>query len=485
MDKLFAVLIVGTLLSPALSLAAPKQDLPVIGDTNSALISLEMERELGQEFLRSLRGQTPTVSDPLLKDYMEFLIYNLASHSQLQDRRLELVIIDSAELNAFAAPGGIVGVNLGLFLNADTENEISAILAHDLAHLSQRHFARQADAGRRSALTTMAGLLASVILIATAGSDAGLAVMTASQAIAQQSVLRHSRAREAEADRVGILTLVAAGKDPRAMANMFEQLARRNRYLGNHMPEFLLTHPVTHTRIADSYDQSHQYPVKTFDQILDYQLMKARVMVMQEESPEDSVKRMQQDDTKARHMQKLARQYGLVLALTRVDRTQEATSFLQPLLAEFPGKIAFILAQTEIDFAAQRHEQAIVVLEEHLKINPNNFPLSMQYAQALLKLERPAQAEQVLEKLTATRPTDPDLWYLLAETYGLAGNITGVHQARAEFFLLTGRLDQAAKQLRFALPLAADNFQITARINQRLLDIGKLLRDRRKMANGS
>ncbi len=133
MNRLSVILIVGTLLAPVSLLAAPPQELPVIGDTTSGLISLDMERELGQAFLRSLRSQAPTVSDALLKDYLEFLIYRLAYHSQLQDRRLDLVVIDSPQLNAFAAPGGIIGINLGLFIHAETENEFSAILAHELA----------------------------------------------------------------------------------------------------------------------------------------------------------------------------------------------------------------------------------------------------------------------------------------------------------------------------------------------------------------
>lgn len=474
MRKFAAILIFGTLLTPASLLAATGHDLPVIGDITSAVISLDMEREMGQEFLRSLRSQVPTVSDPLLQEYLELLIYHLASHSQLQDRRLDLVLIDSPQLNAFAAPGGIVGVNLGLFLYADTENEISAIISHELAHLSQRHFARQVDASRRNTLVNLAGLLATVILIATTGGDAGLAAITTSQALSQQSMLRHSRAREAEADRVGILTLVEADKDPRAMAYMFEHLLRINRYAGERVPEFLLTHPVTQARIADSYNQASQYPVKTFDRSLDFQLMKTRVTVFQEENSANSIKRLQQRLATAEHIQKIAVQYGLVLAFTEAERLQEASSYLQPLLAEMPGKIAFILAQTEIDFAAESYLEAISLLEKHLKINPDNYPLTMQYALALLKTNRADQAEHFLEKLTASRPGDADLWYLLAETYGLANNIPGVHQARAEFFMLNGNLDQAVKQLGFALPLVADNFQITARINQRLLDIHKL-----------
>jgi len=474
MYKFIALLIVGIILSPVSLLAAPNQDLPVIGDTTSGIISLDMERELGQEFLRSLRSQAPTVSDPLLQDYLEFLIYHLASHSQLEDRRLDMVVIDSPQLNAFAAPGGIVGVNLGLFIYAETENEISAILAHELAHLSQRHFARQIDVNRRSTLVNLAGLLASVILIATTGGDAGLAAITTSQALAQQSALRHSRGREAEADRVGIYTLAEAGKDPRAMAYMFEQLVRINRYAGERIPEFLLTHPVTQSRIADSYNQTSHYPVKIFEQNLDYQLMKARVMVWVEDDPAISIARLQQFLDTAEHIQKVAAQYGLVLALTHANRPQQATSYLRPLLTEFPGKITFILAQTEIDFTAQNYKQAVALLEEHLKLNPDNYPLTMQYAEALLQIDRADRAEDLLEKLAATRPTDADLWYLLAETYGLANNIPGVHQARAEFFMLNGNLDQAVKQLGFALPLVADNFQLTERIKQRLLDIHDL-----------
>ena len=336
------------------------------------------------------------------------------------------------------------------------------------------HFARQVDANRRNTLVNLAGLLASIILIATTGGDAGLAAITTSQALVQQSSLRHSRAREAEADRLGIRTLANAGKDPRAMAHMFEHLARINRYAGERVPEFLLTHPVSQSRVADSYNQASHYPDKTFDQSLDYQLMKTRVMVQEEENPENSVKRMQQFLKTAEDIQKTARQYGLVLALTRANRLQEATSYLLPLLAEYPGKIAFVLARTDINVAAENYLAAIALLKEHLKLNPDNYPLTMQYAEVLLKLNRPLEAEELLERLTATRPGDVELWYLLAETYGLANNIPGVHQARAEFFVLVGNLDQAVEQLGFALPLVADNFQITARITERLQEIHKL-----------
>ena len=257
------------------------QDLPTLGDSTSGIISLEQERALGQRFLRSIRAQAPTLDDPILQDYLEHLIYQLASHSQLADRRLDLVLIRNPTLNAFAAPGGIIGVHHGLFFYGETEHEMSAILSHEIAHLSQRHFARKLAESKKSSALNIAGLLAGIVLAATAGSDAGLAAMTGTQAYGQNQFLKYSREREAEADRIGIYTLADAGMDPRAMAYMFERLQRASRYsTGNRIPEFLRTHPVTNDRIADSYNQTRNYPSETYPIRLDYQLMRARARAL-------------------------------------------------------------------------------------------------------------------------------------------------------------------------------------------------------------
>jgi len=467
----FCCLIVVSLIYPSVLTGAQNQDLPILGDATSGIISLEQERKLGQDFLRALRAQAPTISDPLLKDYLEYLIYRLAEHSQLQDRRLDLVILDSRQLNAFAVPGGVVGVNLGLFLYAETQSEFSAILAHELAHISQRHFARGVENARRNTLPNLAGLLASIIIMATTGGDAGIAALTATQAAAQHKALKYSRSREAEADRIGILTLADAGMDPRAMAYMFERLSDLNRFAGQRMPEFLLTHPVTQSRISDAYNQTRQYEDLEFASDLDYQLMRVRILMSDESSPEVSVKRMRDGLKTDDPIIRMAYQYGLTLALSRTVRIDEAMEQLRPLISEYPEKISFILAQAEIEMSAQRYENAIDLLQAKLKISPDNFPMSMQYADALLKAKEVDEAQQVLERQVALRPTDSDVWYLLAETYGLANNIAGVHQARAEYFMLNGNLDQAVKHLNYALPLVEDNFQMSARIRQRLQDI--------------
>ena len=139
-------------------------NLPNLGDASSGIVSLPQEHNLGQRFLRSVRSQVISMDDPLLVDYLEHLIYRLSSFSEVEDHRLYIILIKNPLINAFAAPGGVIGVNHGLFLNAESHHEMSAILAHELAHLSQRHFARGIESGKKSGVITIAGLLAGAIL---------------------------------------------------------------------------------------------------------------------------------------------------------------------------------------------------------------------------------------------------------------------------------------------------------------------------------
>ena len=451
--------------------AANNQNLPSVGDHTSGIISLAKEHEIGQGFLRSIRAQAPLVTDPVLQEYLELLIYRLASNSQLQDRRLDLVLINNKSLNAFAAPGGIVGINLGLFLYGETESEISAILSHELAHLSQRHFARGAEAGKKSSAVTIAGLLAGLVLMATTGSEAGLIAITASNSLAQNNILRYSRGRETEADRIGIETLIEAEMNPRAMAHMFERLSHASRFSGRNIPEFLLTHPVTKNRIADSYTQTERLPHKSFENNIDFQLMRAKVQVMTASATTDIVARMQDNLNTSNKIKASAARYGLALAQAKKGQLDNSMRNIVSLRQDHPNKIVFVVAEAELHIQAQRHDMAIAVIKDALVLTPNNYPLSMTYAEAAIKARKASEAVRVLTDVTTSRPNDHDAWYLLAEAHGLNGDTVGIHQARAEYFVLVGNYDQAIKQLGFAYPLVKDNFQQNARIQQRIEEI--------------
>ena len=241
---------------------AEELKLPNLGENSTSLFSPEQEYQLGRAWLRMFRSQVPTLDDPLIHDYLENLLYNLATHSELQDRRIELVVVENPVLNAFAVPGGVVGVHTGLMLYAQSEDELATVLAHEIAHLSQRHFSRGVEQQKKQQPLSLAGMLAGLVLIATTGSSAGMAALSASQAAAIESQLRFSRANEQEADRIGMQTMAEAGMDPHAAPAMFERMLTATRYSsGNRVPEFLRTHPVTTNRIAETRARAAEYEV--------------------------------------------------------------------------------------------------------------------------------------------------------------------------------------------------------------------------------
>ena len=453
---------------------AQELKLPNLGEASTSMFSSEFEYQLGQAWLRMFRSQVSTVDDPLLFDYLENLIYELVRHSKLDDRRIDLVVVENPTINAFAVPGGVIGVHNGLLLWAQNEDELATVLAHEVAHLSQRHFSRGVEYQKKMQPIALAAMLASFVLMATTGSDIGLASLSATQAAAQDSVLRHSRGNEQEADRVGMQTLADAGMDPYAAPEMFERMMQSSRYAeGDQVPEFLRSHPLSQNRIADTRNRAQQYPRKPRNNDLSYQLMRSRVITELTETPEMAVERFRGELEGTPRSQE-ATIYGLVLALTSAGRPDEASLELDAIWSTNPNRLEYILADTDIDMARNNPGQAAKKLAKQLQITPGNHPLAMSYAKALMKNQQPHIAEEVLVEQSKRRPNDPSLWYLLAEVQGLAGNIPGLHQSRAEYFILNGAMEQAKKQLDYALKLAKDDYLASAKINQRLADLTRM-----------
>lgn len=468
------------LLWPNVSMA--QGALPSLGDRISGTVSLGQEYEMGQQFLSQIRRGAPTIPDALLKTYLENLTYKLASRSELQDHRLSFVIIDSQELNAFAAPGGIIGVNTGLFLNAQTEAEFASVMAHEIAHVSQRHFARGVDDAQAGRVTQMASLLASVLVMATSDAGHGIAAVTAAQGLARDSQLRFSRSNEAEADRIGQNTMFNAGFDPDAMTSLFERLIAINRF-GRRPPEFLLSHPVTESRIADARGRAVRYPSREYSNSLDYQIMRARVVAHYAPNKEDLVIQYQTLlENSNSEFTKDVNRYGLAVAYWENKQFRLANQTLAPLLEKDPNRISYAVTQAEIYTEGNESGRTTQFLDRHLEINPNNHPLTMAYVDALIKSRKYEEAAKLLEEHSQTRSDDHHLWYQLAETWGQAGNISKVHQARAEYFTLVSDFGKAREQLQFALRIEADNGDAPAeeaRLKQKIRDLEDLVRSLR------
>lgn len=454
-----------------------RDDLPVVGDASSRLISPEMERQLGEDFLKQVHAALPTVEDPILKYYVQRQLSSLIQYSELREPVLSTVLIDSKEINAFAAPGGIVGINLGLMLHARDVHEYASVVAHELAHLSQRHFARGIEEQRAQTLPMLAGMIAAIMVAAMGGGDAGIAAVSGVQAANQAHQLRYSRGREQEADRIGLNTLVRADLDPWGMSRMFDRMDRAYRFT-RRPPEFMLTHPLTESRIADAKSQAMDYPRKQYPPSLDYQGMRARARVRYAESPQAAVSLFEEEVQE--QPDNSAARYGLAIALSRAERHDEAIPLVDQIYTTNPHNILFSASLAELLIKARRLDQAISLLERELAANPQNAPLSSLYADALVANGQYVAAEAVLQQQSFVNKADIDVWYDLAEVAGLAGNIIGVHLARAEFFELHGAYQRTIQHLQYARRLAGrGNEPLLARLDQRINDIRNKMREQR------
>jgi predicted Zn-dependent protease len=448
--------------------------LPSLGENSAGLISPSEEYALGQDLIRAYRASLPTSRDPFIEAYLAGLLQRVTASSELQDKRLELIVLDSPALNAFAAPGGIVGVNTGTFLTAQNEHQLASILAHELAHLSQRHYARRLQQQKASSTVGLTALLASILIMAAGNSDVGIAAIPAIQAATIDSSLRFSRDMEIEADRIGMQTLTQAGFDPHAMTGMFEQMLKSTRYRTK-VPEFLLTHPITESRIADSASRAQKHPRKRIEADEEYQMIRARIMLQFETSVARATKRFEEEIDRYQTMSPLMAHYGLVLARTRSGDTEGARAGLPGLKALTGNHLMVAVAEADIAAKEQNWDLAAKILNEALAEQPRNHPLNVRLAEILMEAGRYSECEALLVKHIKRHPSNAYVWYLLAEVHGLAGHILDVHKARAEYFLLMGLYDKAEIQLRNALRLIDEkDFQARARIDQRLLDVRKI-----------
>lgn len=449
-------------------------NLPSLGDHVSGVVSQQQEYELGQAWLKNLRAQVHTLADPELKDYLEKLIFFLASSSDLTDLRLTPLIIKDRTLNAFAAPGGIVGVNVGLFLNAASEAQFAAVLAHELAHLSQRHFARNMEEAKNQRIPTVAAILASILLAATAGGEAGSAALSTTIAGIQSNQLRFSRDFEREADNLGIVTLSRSGLDPNAMPAIFEKMAHATRY-SSRPPEFLLTHPVTESRIASSRARAAQMPPMRQDSTDDvsYQFMRVRALILSSTNLHGLHTQLKKQVGKDKTVVSAAGRYGMAVIDLKLNRTADAAQQLALLQTLFPDNLHLLLLQAQLEAKRGQWQQAVQLIDQQLKLYPDHYALLSLRAAIYTGQKQFTKAISDLTKISRLRPHDPDVWFILAETQGQAGNIARLHQARAEYFFWMGDIEQAIKHLEYAQPLVSKQNATQAKIKQKTIDFRK------------
>ena len=457
-------------ITPAIFAQEKDLNLPNLGDRVSGVISLEQERLLGQSFLEQVYAQAPLINDPIIQEYTELLIYKLSETSQVKDRQFTIVLIDEKSLNAFAAPGGVIGVNGGLFLNAGNEAQLASVLGHELAHLSQRHFARNVLRGRD---TNLASSLVMVSAIALAIISNNPTAFIAGPAALQQQQLRYSRIFEREADRYGFNNLIAAGYDPAGMGQMFENMAKVRKLSGDNPPEFLLTHPVTSSRVSDAFNAADQIDFTGGKKnTINFEFIKGRLKEKYNSlSPQAAVRyfaKAQIDDPTNEN------KYAFIKALQSNGQTEKALEILNEILKKYPKNLILNITKSEILLSGQKIIEARDNIEQVLNISPGNYPASIVKAKILSSKKEFIKAEEVLRDLLITKNRDPNLWMELSEVQRAGKNIVGYHLSRGEYYTLIGDFDNALNQFQFALSLSGNSFQTSETIMTKI----KLARER-------
>ena len=435
-------------------------NLPNLGDRVSGVISLEQERILGQGFLEQVYAQAPLIDDPIIQEYTELLIYKLSETSQVKDRQFTIVLIDEKSLNAFAAPGGVIGVNGGLFLNAGNEAQLASVLGHELAHLSQRHFARNVLRGRDTNLASSLVMVSAIALAIIANNPT--AFITGPAALQQQQ-LRYSRIFEREADRYGFNNLIAAGYDPAGMGQMFENMAKVRKLAGDNPPEFLLTHPITSSRVSDAFNAADQIEFTGGKKnTINFEFIKGRLKARYNSlSPQAAV----------RYFEKLYKdiptnenKYAYITALQSNGQTDKALEVMNEVLVKFSKNLILNITKSEILLSGQRLSEAQKNIEQVLNISPGNYPASIVKAKILTSKKEFIKAEEILRDLLISKNRNPSLWKQLSEVQRAGKNIVGYHLSRGEYYTLIGDFDNALNQFQFALSLSGNSFQTSETI---------------------
>ena len=455
--------------SPLFHSVVDDDPLPSLGDYSSASISLSGEYNMGRLWLAMYRGSAKEHSDPLMRTYLEDLIYRLSETSEVRDRRFEFIILEDKTINAFAAPGGIIGINLGMFLNTQKEGELASVMCHELAHLSQRHFARSQN--RNSPLANALMILGSIAVAAASRNPEAILIAPAAM---QQMSINYTRSNEKEADRIGFNNLVKAGFNPDDMTMMFQRMQDKYQNEDSEQFSYLMTHPLPSERLTDMRiraDSLEKASKDNYRDNLDFYFMQKRAEVWAEKDVEKLVIKYKKDSKSQINNISLAAKYGLSLALKQTNNFEEGFSILRELVRKIPNNLVLESSLMELHVAAENYYEAISLGKNILEIHDNNYAASILLADAYIEDGQSEVAEKLLKDLAKERQTDPNIWYKLAEAQGLSGNILELHRSRAEFFILTGRHDAAVFQLKEALSLSQNLFEVRESIIRRLEQI--------------
>jgi beta-barrel assembly-enhancing protease len=455
------------------------EGLPDLGDASQSTFSALEERRLGEEIMREVRADRSYYEDPEATDYISALGNRLVSRGSDSRQDFRFFLMQDRQINAFALPGGFIGIHTGLILAAQSESEVASVMSHEIAHVTQRHIARIIEQQKNSTVISLAAL-AIAVLAARSNSDISSAAATVGQAGAIQNLLNFSRDHEREADRVGLQILEGAGYDPRAMAVFFERLQRATRiYEVGGAPSYLRTHPLTHERIADIQNRLERLPYRQVPDSIDFQLVRAKLRA-DLDSPAEARNFFEQSLAERRFLSEAASRYGLAISLMRLkDYAAAGKEFELLRRAAGPHPMVDTLG-CRIRQAANEFAAATACYRDALQAHPRHRALTYEYAEALLQAGRADLALAVVENRLRDYTDDPKLYLFQARAYAMQGKRLAQHRATGEAYARMGNVRGAVEQMQIALKSGDGDFYQLSATEARLRELRKLDEAQRK-----
>ncbi len=449
--------------------------LPDIGGSFDNSFSNREAREYAEYIIRQLRGYNLLVEDPLIEAYFADMGQRLASNSNRPETVFHFVIIKNSVLNAWAAPGGVVALHTGLIMTADEESEVAGVLGHEIAHITQSHAARGMENSRKVSLPIMLAALGLAILSGSA--EVAQGVLVTGQALSQQNQINFTRQNEHEADRLGIQTMAASGYDPFGMAAFFSKMARSTRSNGEGPPEYMSTHPLSTTRIAEAKNRASNITVIEPRDDLNFYLVKARIRALEyADNPEEAIRYFNSllDRSELNPHQLIAAKYGLVMSMKQKGELSQARRILAELLAADPDRGAFVIEETLIDSEQGNFAKAQAHLLTLYNRFPGNIVISTYLLRALLADGTQVSAEKaipIIREQLLVRENDPTIYDLYAQAANRAERPIKTAEAVAEAHFLRGNVHQAVMKLRQVSKQKNLDYYQRARISARLAEL--------------
>jgi predicted Zn-dependent protease len=463
----------------ALIPAALAEGLPDLGDASQSTFTALEERRLGEEIMKEIRADRTYYEDAEATDYVSALGNRLVARGSDTRQDFRFFLMQDRQINAFALPGGFIGVHTGLILAAQSESEVASVLAHEIAHVTQRHIARIIEQQKNSTVISLAAL-AVAVLAARSNSDISSAAAAVGQAGAVQNLLNFSRDHEREADRIGLQTLEGAGYDPRAMAVFFERLQRATRvYEIGGAPSYLRTHPLTHERIADIQNRLDRLPYRQVPDSIEFQLVRAKLRADLDPALE-ARNFFEQSLAERRFLSEAASRYGLATSLMRLNEHAAARKEFELLRAAAGLHPIVDMLGCRLRRAASEFEAALACFRDAHRAYPQYRALTYEYAEALLQAGRPDPALAVVEARLRDFTDDPKLYLLQARAYAMQGKRLAQHRATGEAYARLGNVRGAVEQMQIAVKSGDGDFYQLSAAEARLRELRKIEEAQRK-----